>query len=297
MRDDKTPKLHADEVDVDESLVRNLLRDQFPQCAQLPLRRTASTGTDNAIYRLGDRMGVRVPRIHWAVHQIDIEYQWLGRLAAQLPVAVPEPLAKGAPGDGYPYPWLIYRWLEGEDALASPFVDWNQLARDVAAFVLALQQIDPTAGPPARSRGGPLAPHDKDARRAIRQLDAALADRAMEIWEEALLADPWTEPPVWVHGDLSPGNVVVADGRLGGIIDWSAAGVGDPACEAMFGWSLPSEARREYFAALDIDDATRARARGWVVEQAAMFIPYYAHTIPVGVEAATRRLTAALNEP
>jgi hypothetical protein len=102
MSDEKIPKLHGDEVDVDEALVRSLLTDQFPQWAQLPLRRTVSTGTDNAIYRLGDRMGVRVPRIHWAVHQIDIEYQWLGRLAPQLPAAVPEPLAKGAPGGGYP---------------------------------------------------------------------------------------------------------------------------------------------------------------------------------------------------
>jgi aminoglycoside phosphotransferase (APT) family kinase protein len=297
MRDEKTPKLHADEVDVDSSLVRRLLDDQFPRWADLQLRRTASTGTDNAIYRLGGRMGVRLPRIHWAVHQIDIEYQWLGRLAPQLPVARTEPLAKGAPGNGYPYPWLIYRWLEGEDALASPAIDWNQLARDVATFVLALQQIDPTDGPPARSRDGPLAPHDTDARRAIRQLDATLIDRAMEVWREALLVDPWPGPAVWVHGDLSPGNVVVSDGGLAGVIDWSAAGVGDPVCEAMFGWSLPSEARVEYLAALDIDDATRARARGWIVEQAAKFIPYYAQTIPLGVEAAKQRLHAVLNEP
>lgn len=194
------------------------------------------------------------------------------------------------------HPWLIYRWLDGEDALASPVIEWNQLARDVAAFVLALQQIDPTDGPPARSRGGPLAPHDTDARHAIRQLDTALIDRAMKIWEDALLADPWTGPAVWVHGDLSPGNVLVSDGRLSGIIDWSAAGVGDPACEAMFAWSLPSEARVEYLAALDIDDATRARARGWIVEQSAKFIPYYAQTIPLGVEAAKQRLNAVLKE-
>jgi aminoglycoside phosphotransferase (APT) family kinase protein len=297
MSDEKTPKLHADEVDVDEQLVRSLLTDQFPEWAHLPLRRTASTGTDNAIYRLGDRMGVRVPRIHWAVHQIDMEYRWLGRLAPRLPVAVPEPLAKGAPGNDYPYPWLVYGWLEGEDALEAEVVEWNQLARDVAGFVVALEQIDPTDGPPARSRGGPLAPHDKDARRAIRQLDAALVDRAMAIWEEALLAGPWTAPPVWVHGDLYPGNVVVSEGRLRGVIDWSGAGVGDPACDAMFAWSLPPDARAEYLTALEIDDATRARARAWVVEQAAMFIPYYAETIPLGVEAAKRRLDAVLNEP
>jgi aminoglycoside phosphotransferase (APT) family kinase protein len=287
--------MHADEIHVDDELVRSLVDAQLPQWADLPLRRVSSTGTDNAIYRLGDELGVRVPRIHWAVAQIAKEHEWLPRLAPHLPAAVPEPVATGAPGLDYPYPWLVYRWLDGEDALAGAVADWGSLAREVAAFVDALRRVDPAGGPPARGRGGPLAPHDADARRAIRALDGEIdVDRALAVWEAALAADPWTGPPVWVHGDLLPGNIVVDGGRLVGVIDWSAAGVGDPACEAMLAWSLPPDACAVYRAALAFDDPTWARARGRALLQAAMFIPYYAETIPDGVAAARRRLDAVL---
>jgi aminoglycoside phosphotransferase (APT) family kinase protein len=277
--------------------VRALVGAQFPQWAHLPLRRASSTGTDNAIYRLGGGLGVRVPRIDWAVPQIDTEHDWLPRLAPHLPTAVPEPLARGEPGHGYPYPWLVYRWIDGRDALVGTVDDWCGLARDVAAFVTGLQRIDPTGGPPARNRGGLLAPRDERTRRAIGDLAGAIdVERATAVWDTALAAPAWSGPPVWVHGDLLPGNVLVRGGRLTGIIDWSAAGVGDPACEAMLAWSLPPDARAAYRAALDLDDATWARARGWCVEQAVAFIPYYADTIPDGVSAARRRLDAVLDD-
>lgn len=289
------PKMHVDEVDVDDDLVRALIAGQFPHWAHLPLQRTPSTGTDNAIYRLGRHLGVRVPRIYWAVPQVGKEYEWLPRLAPHLPTTVPEPLAQGQPGHGYPHPWLVYRWLNGEDALVGAVDDWWALARDIAAFVTALQRVDPTNGPPAGTRAGLLAPRDGATRRAIAQLDGEIdVDRAMAVWDAALAAGPWGGPPVWVHGDLLPGNILVDDGRLAGVIDWSAAGIGDPACEAMVAWSLPPDARAAYRAALGFDDATWARARGWTVEQAALFIPYYAATIPAGVAAARRRLDAAL---
>ncbi|CAA9244029.1 MAG: putative phosphotransferase [uncultured Acidimicrobiales bacterium] len=292
-------KLHADEVEVDDGLVRALIARQLPQWAHLPLRRTASTGTDNAIFRLGEDMGVRVPRIHWAVQQIDKERTWLPRLARHLPVAVPEPLAKGEPGLGYPYPWLVYRWLEGEDALVGRVDDWCALARDVAAFVNALHGIETTGAPPAGARGGLLSRRDASTRRAIASLAGEIdVGRAAEVWETALAAEPWSGEPVWVHGDLLPGNVLVVGGALAGVIDWSPAGVGDPACDAMFAWSLPLDARAVYRTALAIDDATWARARGWSLEQAATFIPYYARTIPDGVASARRRLDAVLaDEP
>ena len=289
--------MHADEVDVDDDLVRALVASQFPQWAHLPLQRMRSTGTDNVIFRLGRDLGVRAPRIHWAVKQIGKEYEWLPRLAPHLPAAVPEPLAKGEPGNGYPYPWLVYRWLDGEDALVADVPDWGRLARDLGAFVAALQRIDPAGGPPAGARGGPLAPHDRAARRAVGALaDVLDVDRALAVWDAALAAEPWTNPPVWVHGDLLPGNVLVQRGRLSGVIDWSVAGVGDPACEAMLAWSLPPGARAAYRAALDVDDATWARGRGWTLLQAAQFIPYYAETLPDGVAAARRRLDAVLSD-
>lgn len=292
-----TRRIHADEVHVDDDLVRALLADRDPTWADLPLRRVPSTGTDNVIYRLGDDLGVRVPRIHWAVQQVELEHAWLPRLAPHLPAPVPEPLAKGQGVDGCPYPWLVYRWLDGEDALVADVPDWCRLARDVGAFVAALQRIDPAGGPPAGARGGPLAPHDRAARRALGALaDVIDVDRALAVWDAALAAEPWTGPPVWVHGDLLPGNVLVRRGRLSGVIDWSVAGVGNPACEAMLAWSLPPDARVAYRAALDVDDATWARGRGWTLLQAAQFIPYYAETLPDGVAAARRRLDAVLSD-
>ena len=164
MADHETPpKMHADEVSVPESLVRSLLSSQFPDWADLPLRRVSSTGTDNAIYRLGDDLGVRLPRIHWAVSQVDLEWEWLRQLESQLPVSVPTPLAKGEPGFGYPCRWLVYPWLEGEDLQHARGVDLNKAAREIAAFVAALQQIDIGGNPPEGKRAGSLAPLDEGA--------------------------------------------------------------------------------------------------------------------------------------
>jgi aminoglycoside phosphotransferase (APT) family kinase protein len=289
------PKIHDDEVPVDDALVRTLVDDQQPQWADRPLRRVPSAGTDNAIYRLGDELAVRLPRIHWAVPQIGKEHEWLPVLAPHLPVAVPEPVALGEPTADYPYPWLVYRWLPGDDALAGPAPDWEQVAVEVAAFVAALQAVDADAGPPPGSRIGSLAPNDEDVRRLVTQLDGQLdADRALAVWGDALAADPWPGPPVWAHGDLAVGNLVLRDGRLAGVIDWSAAGIGDPACDVMIVWSWPPAARAAYREALGVDDATWARARGWTIEQAVRFIPYYEHTIPTGVAHARHRLANLL---
>lgn len=288
-------RMHADEAAVDDDLVRVLVSRQFPRWADLPLRRIASTGTDNVIYRLGQELGLRLPRVEWAVDQLSKEQQWLPRLAPQLPAGVPEPVALGRPAAGYPYPWLVYRWLPGSDALAGPVPDWCALARQVADYVLALHAVDAAEAPPAGARGGRLTAVDDVTRRAIDALDGQIhSRRAVEVWEAALAADTWENPPVWVHGDLLPGNVLVRGGSLAGVIDWSAAGRGDPACDTMLAWAMPPGARHVYRDALGLDDATWARGRGWTVQQAVLFIPYYARTIPDGVDAARRRLEAVL---
>jgi aminoglycoside phosphotransferase (APT) family kinase protein len=291
--------MHEDEVEVTDDLVRRLVADQFPEWADRPLRRVPSTGTDNAMYRLGDDLGLRVPRIHWAVPQVEREHAWLPQLAPHLPAAVPVPLAVGEPGHGYPYPWLVFGWLEGTDALhGDGSFDWSVLAVDAAAFVRALHRVDLPDQPRARSRGGRLAPFDEHVRRSIRRLAGELdVARAEAVWDEALAAEPWTPPYVWVHADLLPGNVLVgANGRLAGVIDWSAAGTGDPAADTMLGWAMPAEARAVYRQALGLDDATWARGRGWVIQQTVEFIPYYERTIPDGVAAARRRLRAVLDD-
>jgi len=293
--------MHADEIDTDVSLVRRLLAAQFPDWAGLPIVRVASAGTDNALYRLGEELVVRLPRIGWATGQVDKEATWLGRLAPHLPLSIPVPVATGEPGEGYPWRWSVSPWLEGEDATIASIPDLPGFASDLAAFVAALQGIDPTDGPPARghARGAPLAVRDADTRTALDALRGEIdTDRAITVWEAALHAPAWDRPPVWYHGDVLPGNLLVVRGRLRAIIDFSALGVGDPACDLMIAWSLFSgESRRAYRSALGVDDATWARGRGHALSQAARFIPYYRETNPIGVAVARRAVAEVLADP
>ena len=293
------PKMHADEISVDDATVRNLLSSQFPQWSEKSLQRLPDSGTDSAIYRLGDDLGVRLPRIHWAVQQVEKEWQWLRGLAPSLPTSIPVPICRGAPGEGYPYPWLVYPWIEGESLDSAAVDQWDSFAATVAAFVLALEKVPvPVNGPTPRRRGGPLAAVDREATWAIGKLKGVMdVDRAAQVWQSAVDADAWKRDPVWVHGDLLPGNILVRDQQLVGVIDWSGLCVGDPACDAMLAWSLPPHARRAFRETLDFDQATWARARGWVVEQTAMYIPYYEKTLPDAVDRAKLRLQGALDDP
>lgn len=291
--------MHADEIATDVGLVRRLLAAQFPRWAGLPLAAVPSAGTDNAIYRLGDDLAVRLPRIHWATGQVPKERAWLPKLAPLLPLQLPEQLAVGEPDAGYPYQWAVYRWLTGEHATSAPLADPRQMAHDLARFIIALQQIDPAGGPPAAEhnlRGAPLALRNVATRAGIAAMgDLIDANLAIEVWEAALRAPAWQRAPVWFHGDLLPGNLLVLDGRLSAVIDWSGLGVGDPACDLMCAWALFSGESREVFrAALGVDNATWARARGQALSQAVIFVPYYLHTNPVGVTSARRMIAEVL---
>lgn len=291
--------MHADEIHTDESLVRRLVAAQFPRWAGLPIAPVPSAGTDNAIYRLGDDMSVRLPRIHWATGQIAKERAWLPRLAPHLPLQIPEQIAIGAPGEGYPYEWAIYRWLDGESGMAAHLADPRQAARDLAQFIRALQRIDPASGPLAAEhnlRGAPLATRDAATRQAIAAMGALInADAAIAVWEDALRAPEWDRAPVWFHGDLLPGNLLFVRGRLRAVIDFSGLGVGDPAPDLMCAWGLFSGASREAFrAALLVDDATWARGRGHALSQAVIFVPYYLDTNPLGVASAMRQIAEVL---
>jgi aminoglycoside phosphotransferase (APT) family kinase protein len=287
--------LHDDEVEVDDDAVAALVRTQLPELASRSLRRVSTHGTDNVIYRCGDDLAVRLPRIGWAVGQVEHEHTWLPQLAPHLPAPVPLPVAVGEPGLGYPYRWLVYRWLAGRDAMSDGHVDWVALARELASFVTALHDIDPAGAPTSTGRGAPLEPEDESVRAAIEHLGGEIdTGRALDVWEAALAAGPWTAHPVWVHGDLLPGNVIVTTGRLAGIIDWASSGLGDPACDAMIAWAMPPAARDVFRDALGLDDATWQRARGWTVQQAVQFIPYYRTSLPDAVAAARTRLDAVL---
>lgn len=278
--------MHAGEPWIDASLVRRLLAAQLPQWAGLPLRRVESAGTDNAIFRLGDDLAVRLPRIGWAVAQVEKEHRWLPRLAPHLPLPIPEPLALGVPGAGYPWPWAVHRWLAGEDALAAPVADLRQAAIDLARFIAALQRIDPAGGPragEASSRGVPLATRDAAVRAAIAALRRDIDGPAVTAaWEAALAAPAWDRPGVWLHGDLTAVNLLVRDGRLAAVIDFGPLAVGDPAADVMTAWLyLDRGARAIFRETLQVDDATWARAKGWALSVGLIILPYYRDTNPV----------------
>jgi aminoglycoside phosphotransferase (APT) family kinase protein len=294
--------MHVDEVQTNVSLVSRLLAAQFPQWADLSIEPVDSAGTDNALYRLGDRLVVRLPRIHWAVGQIDTERQWLPRLSPHLPLAIPVQLAKGKPGEGYPWPWSVYRWIEGVNATIARIADPSQAAIDLARFLTALQQIDASSGPPPGphdlARGKPLARRDTYTCEAIAALRGMLdTDAVTAAWKAALQAPEWNGAPVWFHGDMLPGNLLFERGRVRAVIDFGALGVGDPACDLMIAWNLFSgESRAVFRAALAVDDATWARGRGWALSQALIFIPYYLNSNPVGVVYARRAIEEAVSD-
>ncbi|MGZ4352612.1 MAG: aminoglycoside phosphotransferase family protein [Gaiellaceae bacterium] len=286
-------RMHEDELLFDETLVRRLLEEQFPEWAELPLERVPSDGTDNALFRLGDELVVRLPRIDWAVAARKLEHEWLPRLAPQLPVEIPAPVALGEPAAGYPWPWSVYRWIDGERPVAGEFDDAVALAR----FAKALRRIG-TAGAPVARRGAPFSLEHEQARAALAQLDGAVdADAALAVLESAVRSPAWSGPPVWLHGDLMPGNLLVRGGRLAAVIDWGCLGVGDPACDCMPAWNLfDAERRAVYRVELDVDDATWERGRGWALKTGLAALPYYLDTNPGLAANARYRIEQVLTE-
>jgi aminoglycoside phosphotransferase (APT) family kinase protein len=270
-------KMHDGELDIGLPLVARLVASQFPRWAELPLRPVAPAGTDNAIFRLGDTMAVRLPRIDWAIDQPVKEREWLPVLAPHLSLAIPEPLALGEPGHGYPWHWSVCTWLPGDTATAEHLGSPREVADDLARFVRELETIDTDGGPAPAGRGEPLATRDVDTRDAIAKLgDAIDTSRVEAIWEAAVGAPLWSRPPVWLHGDLDARNLLATDGRLSGVLDFGALAVGDPAADVMVAWKMfGANDRASFRSILDVDDAIWLRARGWVLSQALMILSYY----------------------
>ena len=290
-----TTRMHVDEVDTDVSLVHRLLATQFPQWADLHVEHVRSAGTSNALYRLGSDMVVRLPRIPKASLQVQKEQQWLPKLAPHLPLAVPTPLAIGIPGESFPWEWSIYQWIEGKTMSIDNEAD-RQQAIDLAQFVKALHQVDTTGAPlPGEhnsTRGEPLETRNEQSRRLIAQLkDTFDADAMIKVWDAALNAPVWDKPPVWVHGDLLQGNILIANGRLSAVIDFGLLGIGDPACDIMAAWTiLSSETRGVFRDTLQADDPMWARARGWALWAGLVAYPYYKHTNPTLAAIAERAI-------
>ena len=266
--------MHANELVIDEALVRRLVAEQFPEWAELPLRRVLPEGTEHAIFRLGNQLMVRLARRDGPTKPGGKEFDWLPRLAPLLPLEVSVPIAQGRPSGDFPWFWQVHTWIEGA-VVPVDETDTIQAANDLARVIKAMQQVDPTGAPTGRGR--PLAALDKAFRYWLDRFDGD--PRVLEVWERALATSPWLGRPVWHHGDLDPRNWIVRDGRIIGLIDWEAMGVGDPACDLMVAWKLHSGVAREAFqAALPFDEATWERARGWVVSQSVAALAYYTPT-------------------
>lgn len=258
---------------VDVNLVRRLIAGQFPQWTDLPVRPVQSSGWDNQTFHLGDHMSVRLPTAREYSLAVDKEHRWLPVLAPHLPLPIPAPLAKGKPENGFAFPWSVYKWIDGEPAGIGTIGDPTEFADALAAFLVSLRHIDPTGGPPPGPhnwfRGGPLRVYDPQTRQAIETLGTHVPrDAVIETWQAALRAS-WDGRPVWFHGDIAVGNLLVRDGSLAAVIDFGTCGVGDPACDLAIAWTLLSGASREAFRArIDVDSGTWARGRGWALWKA-----------------------------
>jgi aminoglycoside phosphotransferase (APT) family kinase protein len=297
--------MHEDELEIDEALVRSLLAVQHPRWAEEPLQRVASGGTVNAIYRLGSRLCVRLPLQAAFAEDLDVLERWVPMLAADLEVEVPTIVARGHPSDAFPAPWSVQRWIDGDpftlDGLAEPVKTAEQLGRIVAR--LQRQEV-PLDAPRPRVRnffkGVDLALRDTSTRTALenlrrdRSVDVA---RAAEAWERAMAVPSWGGPPRWLHADLMPGNLLLRDGRLTGVLDWGCAVVGDPAYDCMAAWmTLAADVRPTFRAHVAVDGDTWDRARGLALHQAVMALDYYGGTNPAMVANGRATLQAVLDD-
>ena len=288
-------------VPVDAKLVSRLVAAQFPQWSDLPVRPVEPDGWDNRTFRLGEQMKVRLPSAEAYAPQVEKEYRWLPKLAPLLPLPIPVPLAMGVPGAGYPWHWSVYPWLEGETAAAERIDDLGRFATTLAQFLVALQRIDAAGGPPPGPhnffRGGMPGVYDSETRQAVAMLgDEIEAGEAIAAWDAALAAE-WHGPPVWVHGDVSAGNLLVREGRLSAVIDFGSSAVGDPACDLVIAWTLlEGESRKAFRAALPADGGTWARGRGWALWKALITLGRHLHADPAEAAKARRVIDEVLAE-
>lgn len=276
-------------IKIDVSLVRDLIDAQFPQWSHLPITPVAFSGWDNRTFHLGTKMSVRLPSAEAYALQVDKEQQWLPNLAPHLPLDIPQPIAKGRPTSDYPWQWSIYPWIEGQAASVACIRDKCLFAKDLAHFLQKLQRIDPRDGPLAGEhsffRGGSLGTYHAEVEEALKILsknqDVSLLT---SIWSTAL-KEAWKKTPVWIHGDVATGNLLVREGRLCAVIDFGQLAVGDPACDLVITWTFfAGESRDAFRQALQMDNATWARARGWALWKALIVCAQLPGTNPLEIE-------------
>lgn len=257
-------------INITNEVVKKLIKNQFPEWSTLEIKPVAASGNDNRTFHLGEQMAIRLPSAEPYVPQVEKEQKWLPILAKELSLPISTPIAKGNPTKEYPFPWSINKWLAGETLTLSNINNINQFARDLGEFLVELQSIDanggPLAGPHNFYRGGNIVVYDQETKEAIDQnKDALNAPLLNKIWELAL-DSTWKANPVWVHGDIAPGNILVRDGKLSAVIDFGILGVGDPSCDMAIAWTFfDSQSRQIFKETLNADEETWNRARGWAL--------------------------------
>jgi aminoglycoside phosphotransferase (APT) family kinase protein len=252
----QAPKLHAGEIDISAGLAARLIAEQFPHWARLPVRPVSSAGTECVLYRLGDDLVIRLPRRPGESLDAVLSQGVLARLAPFLPVPVPALIAEGRPTAGYPTSWGVLRWLDGDTPVEGHLAEPVLLAADLAGFLRALWKVD---------------------------------------LSEAARLPPWDGPETWIHADMMPGNVVIRNGRLAGVIDFGAAGPGDPSQDLIVAWMLlPASVRPAFRRATGADDATWLRGRARALSMALGHLGYYSDTNPVMADNARYTISEVL---
>jgi aminoglycoside phosphotransferase (APT) family kinase protein len=252
------------------ALAAKLIASQFPEYAYLPITSVDKQGHDNRTFRLGDTMLIRMPTEESYALKVPKEQTLLPRLKPYLSVSIPEPIKMGQPSSDYPFSFSIYQWLEGQSAnhLKISEHDLESLALQLAQFLKALQNIKNVEGPaPGQHnwwRGDHVSVYDDGARKQIHELSCAInKDKAIALWEQSC-ATQWNKAPVWIHGDFAPGNIIIKDEKLSGVIDFGGTGVGDPACDLVIAWTfLSGKSRQIFIEAMELDSDTYLRAKAW----------------------------------
>lgn len=253
---------------IDDVLAKNLIQEQFPDWQSLPIQPVKNSGWDNRTFHLGSNMVIRIPCDAEHAPPIIKEYEWLPKLARQISIPITTPIALGQPSAECPWHWSINRWIEGETASLHNIRDLNHFAKHLGEFLTEFQSLDsthgPIAGPHNFYRGGPLKAYDHEMQIALPKIDDVQEQKiAKALWQDAL-SSVWEHQPVWVHGDLAVGNLLVDNGQLKAVIDFGQLAIGDPACDLAIAWNFfTGESRETFKKSIALDQNTWIRALGW----------------------------------
>ena len=288
------------EFTVDVELVRRLLLEQHPDFVDLPLVQVGE-GWDNVVFRLGDELAIRLPRRSVTAALIENEQRWLPLLAPRLPLPVPTPVRTGRPGSGFPWAWSVVRWFPGTAAFTAPPFDPRAAAIALGGFLRALHQPAPADAPRSPWRSIPLDARTARLHQHLDQLhDTVNRERILALWDRLVVTPRWSGPPMWIHGDLHPGNLLIHDNALSAVIDFGDVACGDPATDLSVMWMVqPPDHRLTLFEAAGrsrsnpADEQMWRRARGWALAIGVAVVALGRHGNPLA-ELGRQTIAAAL---